>query len=422
VSDATRASAAVDVDDDRAPRDALAIGGVVPAAVIAPPDRATLADCVRDTAAAGAALVPLGLGAHRGLGHAPARYDVALSTRHLRRVVEYAPADMTVTVESGVTVIELDAVLAPEGQWLPIDPPLPASTTIGGLIAADLAGVLAPSQGRVRDFVLGVAMVTADGRTARAGGKVVKNVAGYDLMKLITGSLGTLAVVTEATLKVRPRPEMLQALTFACADRERGFALAARMAGTGETALALALVDADDNAGPPALRCVLGGVAADVAVTRDALIDEAHADGAIVGDVESPVDAGELLADVRDFRRVAPGDLVLRVTMLPTRGPRVAADVLGACRDARVSFVFDPRGGSMTLAVETADPRALLTRVHTSIAAAGAVLVVERWPDALADTVEVWTPLPASLPLMRRMKDALDPAGTLAPGRFVGRI
>src|SRR5712671_5351531 len=108
--------------DDLAERHALAIAGRVPGAVVVPRTREALAACVRDAAGAGAAIVPLGLGAHRGLGHAPDRYDIALSTRTLARVVDYVPADMTVTVESGITLAALDAVLAGERQWLPLAP------------------------------------------------------------------------------------------------------------------------------------------------------------------------------------------------------------------------------------------------------------------------------------------------------------
>ena len=223
---------------DLAARRALAIGGVVPEAVATPATRAALVECVREAGDAGAALVPLGLGAHRDLGHAPARYDLALSTRELAAIVDYAPADMTVTVESGVTLAALDVLLTSHGQWLPLDPPLPARTTVGGLLAADLSGPLRASQGRVRDYVLGIAMVTADGRETRAGGRVVKNVAGYDLMKLMVGSLGTLAVITEATLKVRPRPEVTRVIELALADRDAALALAPRLAALGEVALA----------------------------------------------------------------------------------------------------------------------------------------------------------------------------------------
>src|SRR5262249_11951185 len=159
----------------------------------------------------------------------PERYDVALSPRALAGIVDYVPADMTVTVASGTTLEMRDGVLAREGQLLPLAPPLPPQTTVGGLMGAALSALYRAAQGRVRDFDMGIAMVTAEGREARAGGSVVKNVAGYDLMKLLIGSLGTLAIVTEATFKVRPRPEVMRVVALACADRDRGISLAARL-------------------------------------------------------------------------------------------------------------------------------------------------------------------------------------------------
>ncbi len=411
------------VTRDLAARQALAIAGVVPQAVVTPATRAALTACVRDAAAAGAAVVPLGLGAHRGLGHAPARYDVALSTRALATVVEYAPADMTVTVESGLTLAALDAVLARHGQWLPLDPPCPERTTVGGLIAADLAGPLRASQGRVRDYVIGIAMATADGGEARAGGRVVKNVAGYDLMKLLIGSLGTLAVVTEATLKVRPRPEVTRVLELACVDRAAALTLAPRLAELGEVALAITMIDASDVP-RPTWRCLLGGVAADVGVVRGRLLDAARAAGAMVvydGDGAAP-ESGALVGAARDLPRRAGGDLVTRAAALRTRAVDVAAEMLACVGDAEVHACFDPRAGTVTLAVATADAAATLARLRAVASRHEATFVVERWPDALAASVEVWSPVPRSLPLMRRLKAALDPAGTLAPGRFVARL
>ncbi len=407
---------------DVAVRRALAIGGVVPHALVTPTTRAALAACMRDAAAAGAAIVPLGLGAHRGLGHPPSRYDLALSTRALTCIVDYAPADMTVTVESGLTLAALDVLLAREGQWLPVDPPLPEQTTVGGLIAADLAGPLAASQGRVRDHVIGTAMTTADGAEIRAGGRVVKNVAGYDLMKLMIGSLGTLAVVTEATFKVRPRPQTTRLLAVVCADRLAALALAPRLADLDDVALAIALIDAADTA--PTWHCLLGGVAADVEVVATRIRAAARAASATVEydeDGATPRSRARIAA-VRDFAHGA-GDIVVRATTLRARVADLAAALHAAVGDdARVRARVDPRMATVTLAAVTDDAAAAIGRLRAVVANHGATLVVERWPDALAATVEVWSPLPSALPLMRRIKAALDPAAALAPGRFVGRI
>jgi glycolate oxidase FAD binding subunit len=409
--------------DDLAERHALAIAGRVPGAVVVPPTREALVACVRDAAGAGAAIVPLGLGAHRGLGHAPERYDVALSTRALTRIIDYVPADMTVTVESGTTLAALDAVLAREGQWLPLAVPLPAETTVGGLIAADLSGLLRAAQGRVRDYVIGIAMVTAEGREARAGGRVVKNVAGYDLMKLLIGSLGTLAIVTEATVKIRPRPETLRVVALTCADRDAGLALATRLVDLDEVALAIAMLATPGEA-RPTLCCLLGGVAVDVAATRERLVHHARVVEAVVT-CDEPADGpipSALLAGARDLPRVAPGELVLRAAALRTRAPGLAAALLADLGDLAVHALFDPRAGALTIAVATDDAAGVIARARVVSARHEATLTIERWPDALATSIEVWSPPPSALPLMRRIKQALDPARTLAPGRFVGRL
>ncbi len=395
--------------------DPFAIAGIAPAAVVVPATRGELAACVAESAARGAAVVPCGRGAHLGLGHAPERYDVALSMRALARIVDYAPGDMTVTVESGATLATLDEVLATEGQWLPLDPPLPAETTIGGLLAADLSGPLRGSYGRVRDYVLGMAMVTAGGVETRAGGRVVKNVAGYDLMKLFVGSLGTIGVLTETTLKVRPRPATTRALELQCANPGDAIALAAALRDIDQVAQSIVAMDAPTTQGP-VVRGVLGGVAADVAATRERILAAASR-ATVVRDGEPP-DAW--IAETRDLPYTAPADLVVRVTALRATAPRLVAAVAAAIGAKRTWMRFDPRAATATFGVATDDPAGALASIR--MAAARAVVVVERWPAALAATIDVWSPLPPGLPLMRRVKAALDPRRTFAPGRFVGRL
>ena len=186
---------------------ACAVDGLHPRCIVSPATVDELCRCVAAIDAADGALIAFGSGSRLGVGRRPRRYDVALSTRRLQRVLAHEAADMTVSVEAGVTVAELNAVLGEAGQHLPLDPPHPELTTIGGLIATDASGPLRLSHGKVRDLLIGIRVVLADGTLVKGGGRVVKNVAGYDLMKLFTGSYGTLGVIVEATFKVRPLPE-----------------------------------------------------------------------------------------------------------------------------------------------------------------------------------------------------------------------
>src|SRR5206468_9287047 len=187
-----------------------------PACVVRPGSVAEVQECVRAAARARASLVVQGLGAHLSVGAPPARLDVVLGLDRLARVIDHQAGDMTVTVEAGCTLVALANTLATGGQWLPLDPPRADATTVGGLIAANLSGPLRASQGRVRDLLLGIRVVGADGALITGGGRVVKNVAGYDLPKLHVGALGTVGVIVEATFKVLPRPPAEEAVVVAC--------------------------------------------------------------------------------------------------------------------------------------------------------------------------------------------------------------
>src|SRR5207248_3533591 len=153
------------------------------------------------------AVVIWGGGTQIRLGSVPRRYDVAFSTERMTRVQEYEPADLTCGVQAGMRLSDLQAILGKQGQRLPLDPPHPKRATVGGMLAANSSGLNRSRYGTVRDWVIGVAVAYPSGKVARAGGKVVKNVAGYDLMKLHIGALGTLGVVAEVNLKVQAQPQ-----------------------------------------------------------------------------------------------------------------------------------------------------------------------------------------------------------------------
>src|SRR5437660_2589600 len=171
-----------------------------------------LAEGLQALSATSAAAVVHGGDTQIGLGSRPARYDVALSTTRLSRLLEHEPADLTCRAEAGMRVGDLQAILRAHGQRVPLDPPRPEKATLGGMVAANSSGLSRARYGGVRDWVIGIAVAYPSGVIARAGGRVVKNVAGYDLMKLHTGALGTLGVIVEVNLKVQARPEQSQTL------------------------------------------------------------------------------------------------------------------------------------------------------------------------------------------------------------------
>src|SRR6185436_11645116 len=245
------------------PRDPMssAVDGVVAGEVARPSDVSGVRDVVRAAADRGAAIIATGLGAHLDIGAPPQRLDVLLHLDGLDRVTDHQAADMTITVDAGCSLARLDTTLAAAGQWLPLDPPSFEQTTVGGLVAANLSGPLRASQGTVRDLLLGIRVVDAEGALVAGGGKVVKNVAGYDLPKLHVGALGTLGVIVEATFKVRPRPEREEAAVLTASSHAEA------------AALGLAILDLDV---PPLWAAVVGPGALPEGPARGAAVAIGH--------------------------------------------------------------------------------------------------------------------------------------------------
>src|SRR5206468_645910 len=193
--------------DDSAAREAAAIDGVVPSLVVAPASTDETAAVVAFAAGERLAIVPRGSGAALEQGAPAERVDLVLDLSRLDRIVEYNPDDLTISVEAGVTAGALAATLGPPGQLLPIDPPGGGARTLGGLVATNASGPLRARYGTMRDLLLGVRFVQADGVVTWGGARVVKSVTGYDVPKLLVGALGTLGILGELTLRLHPLPE-----------------------------------------------------------------------------------------------------------------------------------------------------------------------------------------------------------------------
>jgi glycolate oxidase FAD binding subunit len=325
---------------------------------------------------AGPRLVASGLGAHLDVGGAPRALDVLLRLDRLSRVIDHQAGDMTVTVEAGCPLARLQEHLAAAGQWLPLDPPHPDRTT------------LRASQGTARDLLLGIAVVGADGALVRGGGRVVKNVAGYDLPKLHVGALGTVGVIVELTFKVRPRPEREAAVVIACRSAREA----------GEVALAVR-----DGLDPLWIEVAGSGGLAD-----------GPGDGAAVA-----VGLGGLAAEVE------PAAAVLRAATLPVEVGTVleAAQAAARERGTAVRTLAHAANGIVRIAVlRPADVEPLLSALRPRLESAGGSLVVQRALPEVKARFDVWGATGSGTELMRRLKAAYDPAGLLAPGRFVAGI
>lgn len=389
----------------------------MPRTVVRPGSVAEVQAVVRAVAAAGECLVASGRDAHRDLGAPPNRIDVLLRLGRLGRVLDHQAADMTVTVEAGCTLAALGEILGAANQWLPLDPPHAAETTCGGLVAANLSGPLRASQGTARDLVIGLRTVGADGALVSGGGRVVKNVAGYDLPKLHIGAFGTAGVVVEVTFKVRPRFAAEAALVIACPSAEDA----------GETALAMrdllepAWLEAAgmralaDGVGDGAAVAVgLAGLPEEIAAARAAALEWATRNGRRAVAIE---DGAALRAQLGAFP-AAPAVAMLRCAVLPTDvGATMAlAERTARAADATVRCLAHAGNGVVYVAVE--HDRALGPVLDALRAAVGGGSVVIERAGTLPPGVDRFGPPSPGAALARGIRTAFDPHGVFAAGRL----
>ncbi|HUI41562.1 MAG TPA: FAD-binding oxidoreductase [Terriglobia bacterium] len=426
---------------------AFAVDGVTPHCVIHPGSAEEVAEVLKSAATHELALIPCGNRTKLGLGAAPSRYDVALCLEQMKRVVYYEPDDLVMSVEPGLEFCELQRLLGEHRLWVPLDPVAGDRATIGGILAANSAGPLRLRYGGPRDMVLGMRIVTGDGKIVKTGGRVVKNVAGYDLGKLLIGSHGTLGVIVEAAFKLYP--QVRQRATWAI---EIGTPAAARefrrkLLGSPLRPLRAVLLSA-------AARSLLGGTAggdgAPLAPTvwieaggSERVMARYEAElGRLAAALNAPIRpipsevAAEAWARIADFAngltRESQVPVVLKAA-LPIAG--VEEFVERAEKEARaegcevaglaqlgvgvVELGVIPAGASLEPQVPSSS---LIERLRNIAAALGGSLIVGRCPTDLKSKLDVWGPPGDEFEVMRKLKAAWDPKGTLAPGRFLGGL
>jgi glycolate oxidase subunit GlcD len=377
----------------------------------------------------GLSVMPAGNLSWIDVGNRVAEVDLILSTRRMAQMIRHEPADLVATAEAGLTLAEFQKQLAERGQWLPVDPPDDGTATLGGIVATGLSGPLTSGFGALRSFVIGLRAVLADGRSIKAGGNVVKNVAGYDLCKLFTGSCGSLGVITEITFKLRPLPGESRTI-LASGERDSVFqsgrlitnqfspvaveavssGLAAQLASVGKPGGLGLLVRFAGSA-----RAVVTQTAQALKLLRDAGLH-----------CETFDDELALWRSVSSAGSEAERDISWRVTVRPVDLPALAADVAELEEDEASHLQLQWHAGlsdgrlraSARAPVYPGETARALERLRQRAENLGGKLVIERAPIEVKNEIDSWGSFGAATELMQRIKAQLDPENSLSPGRF----
>ena len=393
------------------------VAGVHPKLVIEAGTESEIAEILRLSNAAELAVIPRGGGTKLGWGNSPERADLVLSTARLNEIIEHAWADLTVTVEAGCTIQRLQETLAEHGQRLALDPLWPEKATIGGVLSANDSGALRLRFGALRDLIIGATIALPDGTLASSGGKVVKNVAGYDLPKLVTGALGTLGIITRAVFRLHPLPRNTRSFSVATANAEEAqrFALAVQDSKLAHTFLQSHF---SDDASPVS-DILFEGTEAGL-VAQEAQLRNLAAPAKVLETSTSSWTAREKLWTLADPENTA----IAKISVLPANVARTMKLVEHIANGQQVrwrALVYATGLGWLRLEGKVGALRGALQALRRELESQEGSLVALHHPEKMP-SFDAWGNAGDALPLMKAVKQQLDPKSTLNPGRFVGGI
>lgn len=385
--------------------------------VVAPADVRQVAEILQFANASGLTVVPTGSGSKLGWGN-PVVPDIELSMNRICQLREHAWQDLTCTVEAGCSWAAMQAKLVEHGQMVALDPLWPDRATIGGIVSTNDSGALRQKYGGLRDLIIGMTVVLADGTIARSGGKVVKNVAGYDIHKLMTGSFGTLGVIVEVNFRLHPVEEHSRTWTAVAPDGAR-----------------------DPKLFAEPLRALMDSLMVPSSVQLRMSKKESALDVRIAGPEECLDEYGSSLKAILAGLRIVPRSnadwnarqqafenkhaSVLKISTLPSEVCSISAELREwSLGDGRDTNVVAQANGLMTVALEATPESmpALVEKLRERVHGFSGSLVVLQVPDVLRGRIDVWGPNRGGGALMREVKRRFDPARILNPGRFVENI
>jgi glycolate oxidase FAD binding subunit len=394
-------------------RDVPLIDDFRPVSLLCPASVAELGTIVRRAAAEGHALYPVGGGTMLHLGNPPTKPGHAADMTGLDRVIDYPARDMTITVQAGITIAKLEEILAKENQRLPVDVPHPERATLGGAIAVNASGPRRYGYGTLRDYVIGISFMDDNGNEVKSGGRVVKNVAGYDLCKLQIGALGTLGIITQVTLKLVPLPQETRVVKTTCQIGELSYLLSC----VHSTQTRPVAVDIRPNANGLGLVIGFEGTGEAVEWQVNQLQKE------LQRPEQSEVVSGKAAAVDFTWGPTALTDrfgfLTLRACVLPSVSAEYVASFVG-----KPECYWQARAGNGVvtllhgeLALEEA--RHFVAELRERAKVGKGSVVITRCPPEWKRELKVWGEPCGDWALMRKIKREIDPHDLFNPGRFV---
>lgn len=428
---------AIEVISDPVALSDFAVDGLLPRLVVIPTNTREVEQAIALINQHGLTALTRGGGSSMHLGAIPQTFDVLLETRKLFHLLEHEAPDLTCQTEAGITLANLQAQLANKGQWLPLDPPDAAQASIGGILATNASGPKRLRYGTARDLVIGLQVVQANGKLTRSGGRVVKNVAGYDLNKLYIGSLGTLGIIVEANFKLQPLPAHERTLLLTFSNSYDIVQAVITIQSSLLTPSAMELIDsgaANDMSDFFGLNLPGNGYTLALnfegeLTTLERQIDEARliarTHGALLGDDLEGEEQEKFWGAIRGHLR---GLVTCKVAILVSQMAIYLQKLGEICQRYELEAAVIAHAGNGILYIELrpgdATPRLIeaINELRRQAQKARGSLVVERCPVELKHRIDIWGQPGSNFRLMQRLKDEFDPKGTFVKGRFVGGL
>jgi len=428
------------------------LSGMTPSVVVSPADHEALCRVLTRANEAGLAVFPWGGGTGRGTGYAPFRYDVALSLERMSKVVEFLKDDLTAVVQAGMSVEDLNRLTGAEGQTAGLDPPHPGTSTVGGTIIADRSGPMRVRWGKARDRVMRMKVVLANGETHTYGALVVKNVTGYDMNRLLSGSWGTLAVVTELAIRLYKAPDRIEARAASFSSTDAAFKAVRALMASPLMPVWVEVVDAARIAalapecggalpGPVSLVASFGDFEEglnDQLARFEEILAKKGGDDILRFDDKQTARLGRALADPPGGEFSDSEALAFRASGRLDQLPRFAEAARRAAWAGKYRLAISVHAGSGVLrcwlAPEDEESSPIEAwRVFSSFCREGrdeaqarsVHLRLDSGPDTLKEVILLWGEDAlenAVLKMMSNIKNTYDPKGTLSRGRFVNRL